>query len=221
MKYLEQDGKRMGKSNRGQLTEMELDALQEIMNISFGSSVADLAKILDIFINLQVPSLETVKMTDLLSYINREVKEYKNCNIVEQGYYGDFAGMSFLIFPYGMEKELMSFFHPSHTYRYESDQLIQLEKEVLMEIGNILIAACIGNVFELLNTSIAYLPPQSYRGEELGEALTGCRLRDDDTAIALTTKFSFEDRKATGHLFFLNSQEAIPYFKKALARFQE
>jgi len=109
------------------------------MNISFGSAAADLAEIIDIFINLNVPDIQTIEITKLPAYIKEQIKDFDNCSIVEQKYHGDFGGVAFLIFPYGIEKELLSYFQQSENVTYESDEMILLEKEVLMEIGNILL----------------------------------------------------------------------------------
>ncbi len=210
----------MQKSKKEVLTELELDALKETMNISFGSSVADLAEILDIFITLDVPHLDILESEKLPEYLGSSVNDIQSCSIVEQSYEGDFKGVSFLVFPYGMEKELLSFFQEFPGYRYDSDRLIELEREALLEIGNILNAACIGNLFDMLGSTITYLPPMSFKGTDLEKSLKNSRIRQSDTAIILTARFSFEDRNTTGHLFFINSQDSVPFLKKALKRFQ-
>ncbi len=209
----------MGRTN-DKFTELELDALQEILNISFGSAVSDLADLMDIFINLNVPFLKILKNSVLIDYVQNEVSDFDNSSIVEQKYHGDFSGIAFLIFPYGMEKELISYFQHPEVISYESDELIELEKEVLMEIGNILIGACMGKIFELLESDIIYMPPQSMRGEQMRDSFANSGLKDEDIAIVMKTGFSFEDRKVTGYLFLLNSQESVPHLKKALKKFQ-
>lgn len=203
-----------------QFTEMELDALQETLNISFGSAAADLADIMDIFINLNVPSVKTVAISQLIEYIKTEVNDFDSCSVVEQRYHGDFEGAAFLIFPYGMEKELVSYFQHPEIISFESDELIELEKEVLMEIGNILIGACIGRIFELLESNITYLAPQSMTGKHFEACFGQDSFQGDETAITMKTSFSFEDRHVTGYLFLLNYQDSIPHLKRALTEFQ-
>lgn len=210
----------MKKNQRELLSELELDALQEIMNISFGSAVADLAEVMDIFINLNVPRITSVKVPELFKVMKQQVRDFDNCSIVEQKYHGDFGGIACLIFPYGMEKELLSYFQHPETIIYESDELIELEKEALMEIGNILIGACIGKMFELLESRISYLPPLAMIGEDFQSSFDNSSLSKGDISIIMETGFSFEDRKVEGYLYLLNGQNSIPHLKKALNKFQ-
>jgi chemotaxis protein CheC len=200
-------------------TELEIDALQEVMNISFGNAAADLAEVIDIFIKLNVPHIKVIKVPDLTDYINSEIKDFDICSIVEQNYHGDISGVAFLIFPYGIEKEFISYFHESEVRNFESDDLVELEKEVLMEVGNILIGACIGKIFELLDNSVTYLPPRTIVGDNFQELFIRGHFHDNDVAITMKTYFSFEDRGVTGYLFLVNSMESVPRLKSALSKF--
>ena len=205
--------------NNNTFTELELDALKETMNIAFGSAAADLAELLDIFINLHVPNMNILNTRDLIPLVKDSVNDLEGCRIVEQGYHSDFRGISFLVFPYGMEKELLSYFSETSDLQYDSDRLMELEKEALLEIGNILNAACIGNLFKMLNTSITYLRPVAYKGGNILKSLRYSKLKDKEENIVLSAEFSFEDREARGTLFLINSRESIPYFKNVLHRF--
>jgi len=210
----------MDKSNYS-FSELELDALGEVMNISFGAAAADLAEVMDIFIHLNIPYIKTIEVAALPSYIREEITDFENCNVIEQRYHGDFNGVALLIFPYGTEKELVSYFQQPENIGYESDEIIELEREVLMEIGNILIGACIGRLFELIDSSITYFPPNVLLGKHLENSFIHSYLDDDDLSITLRTHFSFEDRKIDGYMFLINSKDSIPHLKKALSSFLE
>ena len=200
-------------------TELEIDALQEVMNISFGSAAADLSDIIDIFIHLNVPEIKVIKASELADYIKSEIRDFEMCSMVEQTYNGDFHGIAFLIFPYGVERELMSYFHDPDIQLVESDEIIELETEVLMEIGNILIGACIGKIFELLQSRATYFPPRSIVGERFQDLFLKGHFGDKDIVMTMKTNFSFQDRNASGFMFLLNSQDSISYLKKALLKF--
>ncbi len=201
------------------LTEMELDALQETMNISFGSAAADLAEIMDIFIQLTVPKISAVQVSDLPGILEKNINDFHSCSIVEQQFHGDFGGMAFLVFPHGDEMELISYFQHPGTQSFQSDDLIDLEKEVLLEVGNILIGACIGRIFELLDSRISYSPPLVLKGLDFDSSLLNTETQSQDLTIMMKTFFSFEDRNTKGYLFLVNSNESIPHLKKALKRF--
>jgi chemotaxis protein CheC len=200
-------------------TELEIDALREIMNISFGNAAADLSDIIDIYIKLNVPDIKIIEIPKLPEYIRNEITDFKNCSIVEQEYHGDFSGLAFLIFPYGVERELISFFQNSNSRNFESDELIELEREVLMEIGNILIGACIGKLIELIESKVSYLPPHTIIGDKFQDLFLQGHFTECDVAITMKTNFSFQDRNVSGYLFLINSQKSIPHLKKALLKF--
>ncbi len=204
--------------NQLSFSEMELDALGELLNISFGSAVADLAGIFDIFINLNVPFVKIIRRYEIFDYISNEIPNCIDCSIVEQKYHGNWGGTALLVFPYGIEKKLISYFEQPSESSYSSDGVAELEKEVLMEIGNILIGACLSKIFELLDTRVIYFPPTASVGGWSKEMLLGSDSADD-FCITLETKFSFEDRNVEGHLFLIIDKESVPRLKKALRPF--
>ena len=201
------------------LTEMELDALQETMNISFGSAAADLAEIMDIFIQLTVPEISAVKVSELSTALEESIPDFRSSSIVEQRYHGDFKGEALLVFPHGDEMDLISYFQHPSVQSFESDYLIDLEKEVLLEVGNILIGACIGRIFELLDSRISYFPPLILNGKDFDSSLLAIEVQPEDITIMMKTFFQFEDRDTRGYLFLVNSKESLPHLKKALNRF--
>ncbi len=204
--------------NAHSFSELEIDALSELMNISFGSAAAGLAEVLDIFINLSIPYIRLIKKNEIASYIKDEIPGCIDCSMIEQKFHGDFAGSAILLFPCGIEKELISYFYQPENSSYESDRVAGLEKEVLMEIGNILIGACIGKIFELIDSRIIYFPPTAVMGKSINELIKSEEI-SDEICITLKTSFSFEDRNIEGHMLLINNKESIPQLKRALKPF--
>lgn len=200
-------------------SERELDTLQEIMNMAFGHAAADLAEVVDVFIHLNTPRVEVITLGELPSHIAAHINDFARASIVEQHFRGQTDGVALLVFPRGAEKELLSFFQPNEQEPLQSDIVFELEQEVLMEIGNILIGACVGRLFELLKRSITYLPPRVTVGGEFNEVLERDMFNREDFAITMRTQFSFEDRQVSGHLFLINRQDSAPELQKALAEF--
>ena len=200
-------------------SELELDTLQEIMNMAFGHAAADLAEVVDVFVQLNSPRVEVISLGKLQAHIASHINDFERASVVEQHFRGETDGVALLVFPRGAEKELLSFFQPDEQELLQSDLVFELEKEVLMEIGNILIGACVGRLFQLLKRSITYLPPRVTGGSEFNEVLTRDMFKSDDFAITMRTQFSFEDRQVSGHLFLVNRQASAPELQKALAEF--
>ena len=203
-------------------TEFEIDTFQEIMNIGFGQAAGELSEIMNIVMGLGIPDLKAIRISDMIAFIKTEFKDFDNCSIIEQFYWGNSKGMALLIFPYDTGKDLLLLFREDSDYSVQSDNIEELEKEVLIEIGNILIGACVGKIAELLNDTISYEPPRLISGSVFHEAFLKGMFDSDSWAILLKTVFQFEesdDPDASGYLFLVNSHESIGYIRKALQDF--
>lgn len=140
------------------VSDEEKDILQEIMNIAFGKAAADLAEVINIFVVLSVPDIQMLRAQDLPEYLKKQVSAYDRLTIVEQNFWGEFKGSAFLAFQASAGRELVSIFGDG-TEDLGSESTYGLEKETLMEVGNILIGACVGKLSELLGDSVTYSPP--------------------------------------------------------------
>jgi len=200
-------------------TSEEIDALQELMNIAFGQAASELAEIIDVSVELSFPKLETVSVSDLPSTISNNTNKLNKFNIIEQAYKGASKGIAYLIFPHGTEKEFISLFHMDESDT--EDMFIDIHREVLSEVGNILIGACVSKIFDLLKTPVTYTPPHTSIGMKFEESVFKGRFTGEDFAIMLETSFTLSEKSVQGFLFLVNCQESVAPLKKALAEFFE
>jgi chemotaxis protein CheC len=203
------------------ISEEEQDILQEIMNIAFGKAAADLAEVINIFVVLSVPDIRIIKAVDLPDYIRLEFSEFGNISIVEQNFWGEFKGSALLIFPAGAGKELISLLGDGGELTFESQSSDILEKETLMEVGNILIGACVGKVAELLKDVVTYSPPRVIIEDPPNVSMPKALFDPSNSAIILKTVFCFNERDVNGFLFLITSHKSVVWLKKALADFME
>jgi len=201
------------------LTGEEIEILQEIMNIAFGKSAADLADVIDTHVVLNIPFINVMQVTDLPAYIRDHVKDYRNISIVEQHFWGCFKGDALLVFSSGSGKELIRILQHGDHANMESDPVEILERETLMEVGNILIGACVGKVAELLRDVVTYTPPLIVLERHYQDAIADNHFTPDKTAIVLKTDFSFTEGNVTGLLFLITSNDSIKWLKEALRIF--
>lgn len=203
------------------ITEEEKDILQEIMNIAFGKAAADLAEVINIFVVLSVPSIQILKGAELPGYLRGEILDSSNISIVEQNFRGEFRGSAFLVFPAGAGKELISLLEADNEEVFESDSIDLLEKETLMEVGNILIAACVGKMSELLGDVVTYSPPKVVIENQPHEIIPNNLFDPEYSAIVMKTLFRFEERDVNGFLFLVTTHDSIAWLQESLARFLE
>lgn len=210
----------MNISNNGNFSEEELDILQEVMNVAFGQATSDLAELIDIHVVLSVPRVNSIQGKDLPEYIKNTIKDYETTNIVAQNYLGKFKGNALLIFPFGAGRDLIKMLGTESEEHASGDQLNTLENETLIEVGNILIGACIGKLAELLKEHVTYSPPIVIMHDSSSDVFENI-VKSNLTAITMKTVFSFEGRDINGSLFLINNPESISWLKTALHAFME
>jgi chemotaxis protein CheC len=203
------------------VTEDETDILQEIMNIAFGKAAADLAEVINIFVVLSVPRIQVLKGAELPEYLRGEIDDFKNISIVEQVFRGKFCGSAFLVFPAGAGKELISLLDAENETALESGTIEILERETLMEVGNILIGACVGKMSELLGDVVTYSPPSVVVENHPQEVLPNNLFDPEYTAIVMKTVFRFDDRDVSGFLFLVTTHDSLAWIQQALNSFLE
>ena len=202
------------------ITTEETDTLQEIMNIAFGRAASDLAEYIDIFVILSPPHIKVLQSFDLPAYLNNETKDYDKVSVVEQNFWGKFKGNAFLVFPSGTGKRMISLFNSENKF-FESEPSHELEKETFLEIGNILIGACIGKIAELLGDVTTYSPPRVVVENGLRGVVYDNLSDPDNLAIVLRTVFEFNDKNVSGFMFILTKQESFAWLKTAVYKFLE
>jgi chemotaxis protein CheC len=202
------------------ITTEETDTLQEIMNIAFGRAASDLAEYVDIFVILNPPIIKVLQAFDLPSYLNNEIKDYDKVSVVEQNFWGKFKGNAFLVFPSGTGKRMISLFDSENKF-FESEPTYELEKETFLEIGNILIGACIGKIAELLGDVTTYSPPRVVVENGFRGVVYDNLSDPDNLAIVLRTVFEFNEKNVSGYMFILTKQESFAWLKTAVHKFLE
>lgn len=88
-----------------------------------------------------------------------------------------------------------------------------------MEIGNILIGACVGKISELLNTSVIYSPPQAiFVKENKYDSLVNLF---DSSQSVIVMKTRFQQKKGEGFILIITDQDSLDWLKDALDKFME
>ncbi|MBN1545330.1 MAG: chemotaxis protein CheC [Syntrophaceae bacterium] len=203
------------------ITRDEIDILQEIMNIAFGKASADLAEYIDIFIKLSVPDVRVTPAFQLPNYFQEMLKGHERVSIVEQKFWGKFNGYALLVFPTGADSELITILSCEDPDLFRGESIDELAKGTLMEVGNIIVGACIGKIAEILNDIMSYSPPIVLLDRHTTSIIPDDMFNPDDRAIILNAVFRFENRQVSGMLVLLFSQSSIIWLKKALKEFME
>ncbi|MCL1926611.1 MAG: chemotaxis protein CheC [Syntrophorhabdaceae bacterium] len=206
--------------NLGALSSEEQNLLQKIMSIGVGNAAADLGAVIDIHVQLSVPTITVIPSVELLNHIRKNVSDAHEISIIEQNFWSKIQGTAMLIFTTGAGRALLSLMGAIGKEQvFESDPMHTLEKEMLMEIGNILTGACVGKVAELLGDFVIYSPPRVLIGAIESANLSKMVFDQKNFATILQTTFNFEEQDFKGCLFLIINHESIGWLRQALKNF--
>ena len=196
----------------------EKDALQELMNISFGVASSIISDSLNSFSTMPLPRIEAMELPRLEVYFDEKFQGITQCYIVTQLFRNRFDGESVFIIDDDSAMRLSSLL-------LESDELSKEDIQAsVLEITNIISSACIGKLVELLDAQIFFNPPVIEATCHIGESVLRLSKRDDmefNKVIIIETKLDFETERITGYLLFLTKESSFAWLKEALNNFLE
>ncbi|KJU85444.1 chemotaxis protein CheC [Candidatus Magnetobacterium bavaricum] len=197
--------------------ELEIDTLHEMMNISFGRAARDLSEVIDIYVVLSIPSMEVINASELPNFIAENIQQNASENtIICQNFLGDYNGICMVVFPSDDENKLLSLFQDENDSNLESMTELDLDNEIFLEIGNILIGTCVSKMAELIGESVIYQPPVVIHNNLISTNLYASIFDASQLALTLNTTFKFKEQDLHCYLFLITSCATVPFLKKAI-----
>ena len=195
------------------LTEDQRDALQEIANIGMGQAGSSIAKIWGEFVGLSIPRIAHIDSGNIPALLSRLVGD-QHVNAVRQAFHGHLRGEVIVVFAGGKGDQL------AELMGYEEADSVE-EQELLVDVANILVGACLGGVAENLGVDIGFSAP-SVLGLDIAPSEL---IRPDDLSIEralfIEVRFSLEKKSFTSHLVVMMPANEIQALGQALDRFLE
>jgi len=180
------------------LSEIEHDALTELVNIGVSRSAAGLRLMVGEEILLSVPSIDVVSHKTAVALIGE--REGDELIAVRQDFAGAFSGRALLIFPQANSLELVRAVVGDEM---SPEDIAAIEKEALAETGNVILNGCLATMANMLHRSLSMSLPEVLRGDggrlfEFGE-----HLDDDGLVLFLYINFAMRDRDIRGYIAML------------------
>jgi chemotaxis protein CheC len=176
------------------LTELEFDALTELINIGVSRAANSLRELVGEQVHLTVPSLAILLRPEAAELISPS-----NANLlvaVRQGFQGEFSGCALLIFPETNSLELVRAVTAGDL---SLEDIIELEQEALAEIGNIILNGCMATIANLLERSLTMSLPEIVRGSGL-DFFDLSPSEVDDGILFVRINFSLKGREISGYV---------------------
>lgn len=194
------------------LSQDQQEALQEIANIGMGQAGSSIAQALDHFVRLSIPRILALRPEDLGAALTRTVGPGK-VSAVRQAFHSHVRGEAIAI--YGEQRcddlaDLMGYDQPSdHAGKME----------LLLDVSNLLIGACLRGIAEQLHADIGFSAPSLLADDVPIERLLDTDEAPWDNALLLEVNFSLEQRSFACHLVVLMTEGEVTTMAAALDRF--
>jgi chemotaxis protein CheC len=178
------------------LTEHQTDTITELINIAFSRTAAALSELTGARVLLDKPQVELHTIDQLTHTLHDYVKG--EVATVHQIFSGPVAGDALLLLNYEGAVTLANLLTDAPL---ATPQLDSSAREVLIEVGNILLNACLGTFGNLLRVHISFSVPRLHL-EELNDMLHTLTIGSDELRYALVvyTNFRLRDSTVGGYL---------------------
>lgn len=200
-----------------QLSPAQNDALTELINIGYGRAAGALSELTGYRIQLEVPRLAMHAIEDLPSLLD-ELAAGEVASVT-QGFSGPIAGNALLILD-------------EHSALFLSQLLLDDQaaprefnagaREVITEVGNILLNACLGVFGNLLQVPVAFAVPR-LQVETLTDVLDGIADESNERiqhALVIQTRFRLRASDVNGCLVIVLGISSLDRMLQELERWE-
>ena len=194
------------------ITAQHRDALIELINISFARTAASLSELTSDRVVLEQPDVYIHPISKLNTILANSLAG--DLATVEQVFTGSISGNAMLLLNYEGAVELTELFVPTASRNNHS--LDSSACEVLTEIGNILLNACLGMFGNLLNIPVCFSAPRLHLDalDQLINSIAG----EEELSYSLfvSTNFRLRDKSVAGYLMLLLSLDSLESLVQAV-----
>ena len=196
------------------LNENQKDALSELINIAFSRTAASLSELTGNRIMLEPPKVDIVPIDELQDRLLKEING--DVATVHQIFSGPVSGDALLLLDHQCAIKLASIVSGEDL---EVDYMTPSLKEVLMEIGNILLNACWGMFGNLLQLHITFSIPKIYL-ESLNVILDTLIISQQELTYALIaiTQCKVRDSSIKGYLVIILGVSSLKRLLESLEK---
>lgn len=187
------------------LTERQRDALSELINIAFARTGAALSELTGHRVMLNPPEVAVYQAVELRPALAKFVPG--DVASIHQVFAGPVAGDALLLLNYEGAVQLTDLLTDENNH---SAYLDESAREVLTEVGNILLNACLGMFGNLLNVHVTFSVPRLHL-ETLDELIQSITTGKTGMHYALVVYTAFQIRHSSvkGFLVIVLSVDSL------------
>jgi len=198
------------------MNAIQTDALTELINIAFGLTAAKLSEISGSRVRVDAPIVGIYPLdalaTELTTFVTGPVTS------IHQVFSGPISGDAILFLNFEGAVKLSNLFVEEQL---RSQHLDSSKGEILTEIGNMLLGACLGVFGNLLQVRVSFSIPMLHL-ESLKHFLTSLSIGGDELqhAVVIATSFHIREQGVDGRLVIVLGVSSLDRLIQAVERWE-
>ena len=179
------------------------DGYREITNVALGQAADLLARVLNNFVRMPIPNVSMLEITELEMAID-QVMQNEYMSAVCQGFIGGgIAGEAMLLFSESNYQDIAEMMN----YDGELDEAAEIE--LLMDLTNILIGACLKGIAEQFDINLSLGHPSVLGRHASGKDILNPGERTWKRILAIDMDISVENKDVHANLLLLFTEDSI------------
>lgn len=181
------------------LSDQQKDGLTELINIGYGRAAGALSELTGYRVTLEVPKISMHPIEEVGALLSREIEG--EVATVNQVFSGPIAGNALLLLNQESALVLSELLTDERSPNRSFDSGA---KEIITEVGNILLNACLGVFGNLLQVQVTFAVPR-LQVESINMVLRSLTVADEELRFALVihTRFHLRASNVSGFLIMI------------------
>ena len=197
------------------LSEIQLDAIKELINIGVNESTNILSSMLNVDIDLNVPVVKLVNTNDLLNELHRLGNG--DLSAVNMEFKNSFSGISQLVFTQDSANKLVQVFSKEIL---DSEEFDEIKAGALVEIGNIILNAVLATFSNTFKHEFEFFIPEFFENYQSDFWNNKDKFADNIILVGQTL-FSINEYKINGDIVLYLNIKSFNYFISLIDNYLE
>ena len=199
-----------------ELTASQKDALTELINIGYARAAAALSDLTGHRISLEVPEVAIHTMPEITGKLQRVIKG--EVASVNQVFSGPITGNAILV----LDRAAALLLNQLLTDRPDVSGFDGAAREVITEVGNIVLNACLGAFGNLLKVQVTFTVP-ALQIESVSKVLNSLTIQDRvlEYALIIHTCFHLRASDVSGYLVIILGVTSLATLLEELKKWED
>jgi chemotaxis protein CheC len=199
-----------------ELTARQKDTLTELINIGYARAAGALSDLTGHRITLAVPEVNIYLLNEISKSLQRVVKGEVTC--VNQVFGGPIAGNAILL----LDTHAAILLNRLLTDRPQAGALDDAGREVITEVGNIVLNACLGVFGNLLKVQVTFTVP-ALQVDEVHQVIHSITVQEKSLyyGLMIHTQFYLRTSDVSGYLVIILGVTSLERLLEELKKWEE